>query len=114
MDLNIERNARYWLLLRNEILNDEIAVEGVGKAIKSISIMTVAMVLYIAYLLSQFVFGNQNEHTLAFLKFFVVFSVILYMLPVLRKFNQAADLMFTAKDVYLVELKNLRYLILQT
>ena len=52
LDLTIERNARYWLLLRDEILNDEIAKKGVGKAIKSVSIMAIAIQVPIIYLIN--------------------------------------------------------------
>ena len=44
---------------------------------------------------------------------FSLVLIFLYLYPVLLYFNKAARLIFMAKDVYLEELKNLRYKILE-
>ena len=112
LDLRNQRNARYWLLLRDYVLSDQIALDGVGKAIKSISIVAVAVMCPIIYMVKSIYLPATSERDLTKFDTFVTLSICLYLYPVIRKFNQAADLIFMAKDVYLETLKNLRYKLL--
>lgn len=98
IDLQKRNDCEYWLKLRHRIFHSKSVQKDMTNATYSLNLMLVVIILPSAYLLYQIYIDKLTYNKFTYRMYAIMFFIMFWAVPIMFRFNQAADLQILARD----------------